>query len=244
METSFRTSAPRGTGAVRRWAAAAGVAWAVVCVAGSGAMQRVQAQGATGVGTYVRGAGDAVGTTQGWTVQSGALQLDSAAGERGQWLRFGTSVSLPVEVRGMSQMPARDTASGLPDVVVPFRQRLQDFGVFAEFGVPLPARSERVTWVVFGGIRVLARTLRFTYGAPYDAEVYDEERGERTPYVPGALNVGLTAGVGAVVALGQWQVQPYVTLGSGAPDRQKSSPWNAYPAYVEGGLVVLRAHRW
>jgi hypothetical protein len=35
-----------------------------------------------------------------------------------------------------------------------------------------------------------------------------------------------------------------VTLGSGAPDRQKSSPWNAYPAYVEGGLVVLRAHRW
>jgi hypothetical protein len=74
--------------------------------------------------------------------------------------------------------------------------------------------------------------------------VYDEERGERTPYVPGALNVGLTAGLGAVVALGQWQVQPYVTLGSGAPDRQKSSPWNAYPAYVEGGLVVLRAHRW
>ena len=241
----MRTGAvvPCGTGAVRRWAAAA-VVWAVVCVAGSGVMQRVQAQGATGVGTYVRGAGDAVGTTQGWTVQSGALQLDSAAGERGQWLRFGTSVSLPVEVRGMSQMPARDTASGLPDVVVPFRQRLQDFGVFAEFGVPLPARSERVTWVVFGGIRVLARTLRFTYGAPHDAEVYDEERGERTPYVPGALNVGLTAGVGAVVALGQWQVQPYVTLGSGAPDRQKSSPWNAYPAYVEGGLVVLRAHRW
>lgn len=224
------------------WCRGAVVAWAT-CMAGLAASHQVQAQGATGIGCYLRGAGDAIGTTRGWTVQSGYLQFDSAASGVGQWVRFGASISQAIDVHGMSQMPARDTAAGIPDAVVPYRQRLRDGGLFAEFGVALPARKRGASWVMFGGLRVLVRTFQLSYGGVYDAELYDEGRGRRTPFIPGALNIGFTLGTGVVVESGPWQLQPYLTLGSGAPDRRQSSPWNAYPAYVEGGVVVLRAHR-
>lgn len=199
----------------------------------------VKAQFSIGVEPLIRVSDDKVGKTNNLNIVSHFYSDSTVYGE------VGFMISLPKVIKGTSTLTAFNSSTTPFRVSIPSEQIISDYILHFGAGFFMPSKKFPTTFVVTAGLRVIFRDIKVNYLGVFDASKYDKKNTDENPYIPAALNIGFSIGLGYHIKINRSIIFPHFSLGFGSGDNRNKHPWNNFPTYGEFGIrFMLTKKEW